>query len=389
MKEALRNIWRRKARSALTIFGVAIGIFALVTIGSLANSLNSQVQSFLDYYTSRVIVTAAAGGSAGNAGFLAQGAQVPVSLGDRLKLIDGVDRAYPTITLAVDQDQIASFSSPPLIFAYKPSDVAGDPKKLKLQRGRDLQDGDTGKVIVGSSIVQDKKVKVGDKVRLNDREFEVIGMLERTNGVPDYYYVMNLPDAQVIIKNSSVFNPDSANYVTDFNVIPKAGTDPDALAKTIQTKISGVHAVPPNDLKKQVEQSTAVFNLIILGSALIALIVGSLSVINTMIMSVSERQKEIGIKRVVGAKTRHILKEIMTETGLIGLLGGLLGLAGGAALVSVINFYTAKTGLMLFNLTPELALAAVAFAFLLGMVAGVYPAFRAARVKPIDVLRGD
>ncbi len=387
MKEALRNIRRRKARSALTIFGIAIGIFAFTTMGALAQNLSQTLDTTLDYYTSRVTVSAEASGSAGHGGLGAQGGQVPASLVERIAVLDGVKKAYPTITLAVDNSQVATFSSPPLIYAYRPADVAGDPKKLKLKAGRDLTDTDTGKVVVGSSIVQGKKVKLGDSLEIRGKPFEVVGTLERTGGAPDSFYAITLAEAQEMLRQSNVFSVDAGTLVTDIVVLPKDGVNPDELARSINEKIRGVSAIPPNEFKKQIEQASAVFNLIIVGSALIALIVGGLSVINTMIMSVAERRKEIGIKRVVGAKPRHILKEIISETSLIGLLGGLLGFGMGAALVAAINYYTGQSGVTIFTITPALAATSLGFALILGAVAGIYPAYRATRIKPVNVLR--
>lgn len=387
MNEALRNLWRRKVRSALTIFGVAIGIFAFTTMGSLAEYFNASIKSALDFYTTRVTVTAESAGSAGNAGFLAQGGQLPESLADRIKLVDGVLDAYPTITLGFDNEQLATFDSPPLVYAYRPADVEKDPKKLTVKEGRNLREGDVGKTVIGPDIVQEKKVKIGETVKIRDADFEVVGVLQTTNGAPDRFYVITLPEAQTLQAQNAVFSADSANFVTDINVLGKPGVDLDQLARQIDERIQGVSAQPPQQFRKQIEDATRQFSLIIVGSALIALIVGSLSVINTMVMSVSERRKEIGIKKVVGARTRHILREFILETAIVGIIGGLLGLLGGLALTSGINRATADSGITIFSLTPRLALLALGFSVILGVVSGIYPAYRASRIKPVNVLR--
>ena len=387
VREALRNIARRKVRSGLTIFGVAIGIFAFTTMASMAAYFNDTLNSILDYYTTRVIVTSEAAGSAGNGGFFAQGGNLPPAVADRIKVLEGVKTAYPTITFAVE-DEVATFGAPPVIYGVSPAASQDDPTKLKIQSGRELQEGDSGKVVVGSSIVLNKKLKVGDKVKLRgDREFEVVGTLARTNGGPDSFYIVNLPDAQAFVKETAVFSAEASNYVTDINVIPKEGVSADDLAGQINDKIRGVSAISPSKFKQQIEQGFAVFNLIILGSALIALIVGSLSVINTMIMTVSERRKEIGVKRVVGAKARHILSEIMTETAVIGLIGGVIGVAMAAILTTIINNVAADSGLIVFSLTLPLAAASILGASVLGFLAGMYPAWRATRIRPVNVLR--
>ena len=129
------------------------------------------------------------------------------------------------------------------------------------------------------------------------------------------------------------------------------------------------------------------FNLIIIGASVIAVIVGGLSVINTMVMTVSERVREIGIKKAVGARTSAILREFMVEATLLGAIGGVLGLGAGALLVTVLNLQTAGSGTSVFLLTPGLLLRSFAFATALGALAGIYPAFRAARLDPVQALR--
>ncbi len=386
VREALRNIRRRKARSALTIFGVAIGIFAFTTMGALSENITNSLNRTLDYYTSRIIVGASSGGGQGGVLF-AQGGQLPSSISDRVKVIDGVEKAYPTISLPAEEDAGVSFSDPPIIYGFNPADASTDPQQLAIKTGRALTEKDTGKVVVGSSIVQSKKLKVGDTLTLRGQQFTVVGTLDRTGGAPDSYYMVTLPEAQQMVRQSNTFASEAGEFVTNVVVIPQSGVDADQLAKTIQDKVSGVTAQPPNELKKQIKQATNIFQLIILGSALIAVIVGSLSVINTMVMSVAERRKELGVKMVVGAKARHILKEIITETSAMGLIGGVVGFAGGVLLTALINNYTSNTGVTIFTITPKLALVSIGGAVVLGMVAGLYPALRAARIKPVKVLR--
>jgi len=112
-----------------------------------------------------------------------------------------------------------------------------------------------------------------------------------------------------------------------------------------------------------------------------------LSVINTMAMSVAERTREIGIKRAIGGSRGRIIRELVTEAGMIGLLGGLIGLALGAVVVVIANEAGRDSGTILFDLTWGTAAFAVAFSTVLGIVAGLVPAWSAARLDPVDALR--
>jgi putative ABC transport system permease protein len=141
------------------------------------------------------------------------------------------------------------------------------------------------------------------------------------------------------------------------------------------------------DFEQQVGSTTLIFNAILTGVALISLVVGGLSVINTMAMSVTERTREIGIKRAIGGSRRRIVRELVSEAGVIGVLGGLIGLALGALVVFLANEAGRSSGTSLFDLTPGTAVFAVAFSTILGMVAGVIPAWNAARLDPVAALR--
>ena len=117
-------------------------------------------------------------------------------------------------------------------------------------------------------------------------------------------------------------------------------------------------------------------------------IVGGLSVINTMIMAVSERTREIGLKKAVGANDPDILAEIVVDAGIVGGLGGLAGLAFGWGTTQVINAVTTHLeNLHVLEVTPRLAVGAIIFTVLLGMFAGLYPAWRASRLDPVVALR--
>ena len=138
---------------------------------------------------------------------------------------------------------------------------------------------------------------------------------------------------------------------------------------------------------ERVGSSITIFNAVILGIALISLAVGGLSVINTMAMSIAERTREIGIKRAVGSSRLRIMRELISEAGLIGFIGGTLGLILGAIVVLIANELGRNSGTVLFELTFGTALFALIFSTVLGMGAGFIPAWNAARMDPVEALR--
>jgi putative ABC transport system permease protein len=170
-------------------------------------------------------------------------------------------------------------------------------------------------------------------------------------------------------------------------VYAEDGSMADALADRIDAEVEQVSTMTSADFDQQVGTTTLIFNAIIIGVAVISLVVGGLSVINTMAMSVTERTREIGIKRAIGGSRRRIIRDLVAEAALIGLTGGVIGLALGAFVVTVANEVGRGSGMILFDLTLGTALFAVSFSTILGMVAGIVPAWTAARLDPVAALR--
>jgi putative ABC transport system permease protein len=152
--------------------------------------------------------------------------------------------------------------------------------------------------------------------------------------------------------------------------------------------VPDVEATSPGKAIEDVRKTLLIFNVIMLSGAVMAVVVGGLAVINTMVMSVHERTREIGVKKAVGAEDFDILAEYVTEAALIGFVGGLIGLILGWGMANFLNETVAKEiGGEIFTVTPRLAMGALVFSVVLGMVAGLYPAWRAAKLDPVMALR--
>jgi putative ABC transport system permease protein len=232
---------------------------------------------------------------------------------------------------------------------------------------------------------------VGDTIQVRGESFKVVGILDRTLTAPDQCVGMSLADGQRLyaqdIPSAMRDKVDLSDLCTSIAVYTKEGVDPEALAKTIGSKVDGIRAAGPASFKETVGGTMAIFNGIIFSVALIALIVGGMSVVNTMTMAVTERTREIGIRKAIGASGGAIMRQFVAESGLIGLVGGLTGLALGAAATVALNSGSAASGTQLFLVTSRLSLGALAFAVFLGVASGLYPAFSASRLSPVRALR--
>ena len=386
----LRNLGRRRVRTTLTILGITIGIWALVVFGSMANKINAIVVGGSAYYTDKVILSDA---SAGIAGF----STAPMSLAtaDKVREIDGVAVVVPTVALMMSEDlpTVSMGTTPTISGQVAGADQGRETFKLAAAEGRLLTAEDEGSnsVVLGSDIARRDSKHAGDSIELRGSTFQVVGVLEPTLTAPDQEALLPLRAAQRLYVASlpplvgARLAP--SEVATSMVVYPGDGVDPEALATRIKDAVPGVATMTGAQFDEQIGVSIGMLNSILIGIALISLVVGGLSVINTMAMSIAERTREIGIKRAIGGSRSRIVRELVIESGVIGLIGGIVGLVLGALVVFAANEAGRSSGTVLFELTLGTAVTAVAFATILGALAGLVPALHAARLDPVAALR--
>ncbi len=378
-KYVLRNMWRRKARTLLTVFGIVVGIFALTVLGALSARLNQQVKGAEVWFTSKITVVPGGGGLFGGSdGYL------ELSKVDEIEAVPGVKSAVAGFGLLLDGGG-AGFGAPELIVGADLAKAQDLFTLLEIDRGRILQEGDGSKVVLGSVLAEKFEVDVGDSVELRGQDFEVVGIYEPTLSAPDSFAFVSYDDALNMFRRVNPYFQ-VEDIAATIDVIPMEGVDANELAARIDESVDGIKVISPEEAEKQISQFSLIFNAILLGIGFIALVVGGLSIINTMIMSVSERTREIGLKKAIGAETRSVLSEYLLESALIGFFGGLIGMLLGILAVFLLNNATASSQVSVFTITTTVIVGPVAFATVLGTAAGLFPAFRAARLKPIDAL---
>jgi putative ABC transport system permease protein len=383
--QVLRNVFRRKLRVFLTIAGIAIGVLALVVMGSMAEKINLLVSGGTRYYSDKVIVNAEGSGQMYSTG--------PVSLSklEQIKAVPGVAEVSGQVSALLETGSSMSMGMPAMIVG---SDMRGDNLesfKINYAQGRAIGPNDAGSVNVGSDLVNKLSAKVGGYITVRGEQFKVAGIMDKTLTAPDSSVYMTLSDAQRLaiqdLPEMIRSQISASDVVTSFVVYPTKGTDPEALAALINDAVSGVSATGPSAFQDQIASMTGILNPILYGIAIISLIVGGLSVINTMTMSVSERTREIGVRKAIGASDGQIVRQFLTEASVIGLIGGVSGLVLGWIAVTIVNAALASRSINLFLVTPRLAIGSVAFAVVLGLVSGLYPSLHASRMKPVAALR--
>jgi putative ABC transport system permease protein len=387
---SLRNLGRRKVRTTLTVIGITIGIWALVVFGSMANKIGALVSGGSTYYADKITLSDKSGSLGGFAS-----APMSLSTADLVRAVDGVAAVAPAVMMLMD-DEISGVTMgvPPMITGGIPgADEGRETFVLRYAEGRALtaQDEGTNVTVLGSDIARKYQKHVGDALVLKGEPFTVVGVREPTLTAPDQTASVPMAAAQrlLIATLPPMFQSTltASDLATTMVVYPTPGTDIEALATRIEAQVPDVAAMTGADFDQQIGSATSLLNSILIGIALMALIIGGLSVINTMAMSIAERTREIGVKRAIGGGRSRIVRELVAESALIGFIGGVTGVVLGAAVVIFANEAGRSSGTILFDLTPQTAVIAVVFGTILGALAGFVPALHAARLDPVAALR--
>jgi putative ABC transport system permease protein len=382
---ALRNLRSRAGRTVLTVAGIAIGIFAFVVAGSLAERLGTIVTRSTSINSGSVFARA-------NGRVLFDphgGVRIAADL-RKIREFPGVARLIPEIVLPYGGSESSDrFGPPAFIFGvpFEARSYAGP--VLGIGAGRDYRPGERRSAVVGADFAASRGVRAGDVIALYGNSYTVTGILSKSFTVFDAGVIVPFEEARDLVPQ---LVPPSAPSVPDLPataamVIVAPGADAGAIARRI-TLLTGFEASDPAEVASNLQSTTRVFDAIVFGAALLALLVGAFSIVNTMTIAVTERTREIGIRKAIGAGDGDILREFLWEAGAIGSAGGVIGLGAATALVAWLNLRNAARGdLELFAVTPRLAIGAIAFAVLLSLLSGAIPAIRAARLEPTDALR--
>jgi putative ABC transport system permease protein len=392
--EIVRHFVESRLRTTLTIGGVVVGVLALTLTGALAEHFNAQLAGGVAYYRTSIQVADSAGSYAG---------VISLSKVDPIQKVPGVAAALPSIALLARPGTtiVTPLGLPDSIVYSDPRESALSPLKTSLAAGRQLDPKHQGDVVLGAAIAGEFKVKVGDSIDLPARPpnanpdfvnhtFKVVGILKKTNTLPDATAAVGLMDAQTLLQESlpASFRDrvDPSSLASGITVYGKPGTDLDKLADQIDAKVPGVSATRPSDYVRGFDQGARFDAIAITAGALTVLFAG-LVLLDTMLMAVRERRREIAVKMLLGARAWQIVAEHLLEAGLLGLLGGLIGFGLGLGLSDLLDIAGRSIGMDVFLVTGQLARVALGLAVAIGLVAGAIPALRAVQLDPDVALR--
>lgn len=369
---ALKNIFRQKTRTALTIIGILIGIAAVVALGSISEGIEEMISEEMKFLGGTIMISSK--GSAGMMGGF-QGSSITEDDVENLEDFSGVKQVIPFV-IRIGQIRIGA-GPPSMTIGIKP-EHAEFFKSIgtELESGRELEEGDTYQALAGYTYADDRGLIVGDTVEIKKYSFEIVGIIEETKTDMDTSIIVPLKTIMDIY--------DMETYQALF-VVPEDITEVEYVAEDITDNFEDLEAMTSTDIIQQMSQVVDTLRFFTIGIGSIAAIVGGLGVMNTMIMSIMERKKEIGIMKAIGATNRFILTQILLESVIISLIGGVVGIVFGSFGSYSLRFIS--SGMAVAKVTVELVMGGILFALFLGLFGGFYPAWKAAKLNPIEAIR--
>jgi len=393
-------------RSSLTMLGIIIGVGAVITLMSVGRGVQAEITSTIEDFGSNTLnIMSQTPGVRGLATI--QSATPSLTIKDAEAILDRVP--YVTSAAPVTENYVeVAFSdegtlgvvqgtTPEFEHVYNYHPVSG-----RFINERDVATKETV-VVLGDKIVKDlfdNDDPIGQKVKISGRSFTVIGVLEAKGGqmmgvsmdqlivIPITTYQTRLFPRQTVRGEDVVQS--IAVQITSTEVA-------DIVTEDIETLLRKRHRIDEDDkddfviisneqILSMMQQITGVLTLFLGAVASISLLVGSIGIMNIMLVSVTERTREIGIRKAVGAKRRDILLQFLMEAAMLSFTGGGIGIIGGW-LVSTLISQIETEGITLHAVvSPDIVILAISVSVFIGLVSGIYPAMRAARLNPIDAL---
>ena len=404
---ALSSLGANKMRAGLTLLGVVIGVAAVITLMSIGKGVQQSITQRIESLGTNLLFVRP--GDANQGGFSrGQGSATTLTMADAFALKDdvftpSVAAVAPEISTTA-QVVAGRNNTNTRIYGVTPEYLAA--RNFDLSSGEFITPGHVREnsqvVVLGSEVAETLfgfRNPVGQKVRLNSRQFKVIGVLESKGGGNRFFSLDDqslVPITTAYYRLSSQRTAQGGINVQTINVQLHDVDDVDKAIREVATVLRLRHRITREDdfsitsqqeTIEALQETTNTFVVFLGAIAGISLLVGGIGIMNIMLVSVTERTREIGIRKAMGAKRRDILLQFVSEATLLSLGGGGVGVTLGFVLSILLNGRSLLGTPTQTVFSPEVAVLALVVSAAIGLFFGIYPAMRAARLHPIEALR--
>jgi ABC-type antimicrobial peptide transport system permease subunit len=361
---AIQSLWQRTTRTLLTLSVIALTVGSIMSLESVIKGTGETMNSYASQNKMEIMLRQA------NISDTSLSA-IDERYVQRIAALPEVQTVSGMIFTAVMMSGGQGFF---IVEGFNPGDPSFD--RFRIVDGKSLTNN--RQVLLGKTMSESLKKGVGDSIEVGGSRFRVVGVFESSIGWEMMGGVITLRDAQTLVGRP--------RKVTMLGVKLRDPSQAEGVVKKINQSMPDIHAALSGDFAAQMPDMVA-SNSMMSGISFLAIIVGGLGVMNTMLMAVLERTREIGVLRSVGWQRRDILWMILKESIILALLGA----ASGMILAPVLNFAISSIPSIGAMYSPQWDWAifarALAIALLLGAVGGIYPAYRATRLQPVEALR--
>ena len=378
IKLSLKSIYNNRLRSLLTMLGIIIGVMAVVILVSITQGAASGITNSIsdmgsDKITAQIIDK-----------------EISLALEELEDLSE--NRLIDTVAPVISSNQTAKKNSESGSYSViGVTESYFDVQEAVIQRGRLIKQSDiewnTNVAVIGTDVAADlfgTWDAAGGTITINDKLYKVVGVLEEQGSS-----LVGSDNSSILIPITTAGKITGSNTISSFYVKSSGADTVERAVNYIEsylyslTKDEDAYSVNnQSEVLDAMDDVNSTMSLLLGGIAAISLVVGGIGIMNIMLVSVTERTREIGIRKAIGAKRRHILTQFLCEACILSVLGGLIGLGLSVLIVSGYNFLTDSAA----DINRAIAFAAIAFCAVIGVGFGSYPAAKASKLQPIDAL---
>jgi putative ABC transport system permease protein len=387
---AYKNLLRKKVRSVLTLIGIALSAWVLVSLLGFNHGYKTALNKDIDNMGFQLMIMAKGCPYEAATMMLKGGTGLRFMKQSILETIEKepeVEKTTPMLMQAVFDPNKGESGGIAAYLGVEPKSFSEMKTFLKFRQGGWFTDENAYEAIMGYEAAELEQREVGDMILIPEKnfQFKVVGILDRTGTQDDGTIFVPLKTLQ------KIFN--KTDELTTIGIKVKKDADSNRLEKKLYT-LPDVQVVSLAQVKQTIMRLISTAKVMVLSTALIAILIAMVGVINTILMSVHERFQEIGILKTIGAMPWDIFKLIWTETIILCTIGGVLGIILALILSKITEVvirrilpYSPSGGLVLIDL--KLVLITLAAILCIGLLSGLYPAWRAGRIRPLEAIRGE